>query len=66
VQASESGSGRAGFAVSYSGLDDRGNLWRSKKIVFYNSVQRPQVTGCAIKRFETTRTMALRVRERLS
>jgi hypothetical protein len=27
---------------------------RSKKTVFYNSARRPEVTGCALKRFETT------------
>jgi hypothetical protein len=27
---------------------------RTTKTVFYNSAQRPQVTGCALKRFDTT------------
>ena len=27
---------------------------RTKRTVFYNSVQRPQVTGCVLKRFDTT------------
>jgi hypothetical protein len=30
---------------------------RTKKTVFYNSAQRPQVTGCQLKRFETTTRM---------
>jgi hypothetical protein len=27
---------------------------RARKTVFYNSAQRPQVTGCVLKRFDTT------------
>jgi hypothetical protein len=27
---------------------------RTRKTIFYNSAQRPQVTGCAIRRFDTT------------
>ena len=27
---------------------------RGKRTVFYNSVQRPEIVGCALKRFETT------------